>query len=131
MARNQTAGQKLRAALDAALAAEAEATGRPGLAWDDRELARIAAACAAADRAAELERLIAAELARGDEVRPSVYAKLAGEQRQQHTAISDNLRWLDLEQFAALPPSPQHQAAGRRGGGRRAGVARIGRPGVA
>jgi hypothetical protein len=130
MARNQTAGQKLRAALDAALAAEAEATGRPGLAWDDRELARIAAAVAAADRAAELERLIAAELAR-DEVRPSVYAKLAGEQRQQHTAISDNLRWLDLEQFAALPPSPQHQAAGRRGGGRRSGPARIGRPGVA
>lgn len=125
MARNQTAGQALRAALDAALAAEAESTGRPGLAWDDRELARIAAAVAAADRAAELERLIGAELAR-DEVRPSVYAKLAGEQRQQHTAISDNLRWLDLEQFAALPPSPQHSAAGRRGGGRR-----IGRPGAA
>lgn len=125
MAKQQTAGGRLRAALDAALAAEAASTGRPGLAFDDRELGRIAAACTAADRAEELERLLGAELG-SDECRGSLVVKLAAEQRQQLAAVNDNLKWLDLAEFAALPPSPQHSAAGRRGGGRR-----IGRPGVA
>lgn len=107
-AAGQSAGQRLRADLDAALAREAEKVGRP-LRWDEREANHIAAACRAADHIGLLQARLDAET--GGEDRASIVVKLAAEIRQQDRCIGEHLARLQLDEFAPPGKSHQHRAA--------------------
>jgi hypothetical protein len=103
-----TAGQELRAAIDAALAREGEQLGQK-LRFDEREQQHVDAACRAADAVELLDRQIADELS-GDN-RGTMLVKYLAERRLQDDKVSEHLKWIQLEQFALLK-SPQHVAAG-------------------
>lgn len=119
-----TAGDLLRAALDAALDRERAQLGEPGLEWDERESQHIAAACRAADAVELLDEQIAAE--RAGENRPGVIVKCLAERRLQDDKTAEHLKYLQLEQFTPL--KNPHRVAG--GHARWAGVHR-GRKGTA
>lgn len=87
MARKPSAGEQLRARLDAELR-QAEVTEGRALEWTPRELQIIDSAAAAADRAVELRKLLDEELARA-EPRASSAAKLAAELRMTERAAVD------------------------------------------
>jgi hypothetical protein len=103
-----TAGEQLRADLDAALAREAQTLGKP-IRWDERELHHIAAACRARDAVELLDARILAE--QSGEDRGTMIVKYLAERRLQDDKVSEHLKWLQLEQFAPAK-SPQHVAAG-------------------
>lgn len=103
-----TAGETLRAAIDAALAREGEKLGQPGLCWDEREQQHVDAACRAADAVEMLDQQIAAE--RAGEDRGSLIVKYLAERRLQDDKVSEHLKWIQLDEFAPLK-SPQHVAA--------------------
>jgi len=109
MAEKQTAGQRLRGALDAALTREGERLGQK-IRWDEREAQHIDAACRAADAVELLDRRIAAEQTGED--RGTMVIKYLAERRLQDDKVSEHLKWLLLEEFAPLK-SPQHVAAGQ------------------
>jgi hypothetical protein len=121
-----SAGDDLRAALDAALAREAKAVGRSSLVFDEREQAHADAAAEAADAVEILDRRItmAADdpaTSHGDLVR------LMAERRQQRSKLVELLRWLRLPHAWSDATDPQKATAGVGSGRAR----RIGRPGVA
>jgi hypothetical protein len=105
-----TAGQRLRAGIDAALGRERLTLGKPNLEFDEREGQHLDAACRAADAVELLDRRIAEELA--GENRGSMVVKYLSERRLQDDKVSEHLKWLQLEEFAPLK-SPQHVAAGQ------------------
>jgi hypothetical protein len=105
-----TAGQRLRADLDAALAHAGEELGRQ-LEFDEAERHVIAQAVAAADRAQEMTVLYRAELARKPEPRPTVLVKLAAEIRLSEKAAVDLVARVNLGLGAAK--SPRHVRAAR------------------
>ena len=104
-----TAGQELRAALDAALAREAQTLGQ-AVRWDEREQHHVDAACRAADAVELLDARIASEQALEDS--GSLIVKYLAERRLQDDKVAEHLKWLQLDQFAPLK-SPQHVAAGQ------------------
>lgn len=104
-----SAGERLRADLDAALARESEKVGRP-LRWDEREVSHIAAACRAADHVGLLQARLDAEVCGGED-RASIVVKLVAEIRNQDRSIGEHLAWLQLDEFAPPAKSPQHRAA--------------------
>ena len=105
---NRSAGDQLRADLNAALTREAEHVGRP-LKWDEREATHIAAACRAADHIALLQGRLDAETC--GENRASIVVKLAAEIRQQDRCVGEHLAWLQIDEFAPPAKSRQHRAA--------------------
>jgi hypothetical protein len=122
-----TAGEALRAAIDAALDRERVKLGKPALQFDEREEQHLDAACRAADAVELLDRQVAAEMA--GENRGSLIVKYLAERRLQDDKVSEHLKWIQLEEFAPLK-SPQHAAAGQqRWAEKQRG--RPGRPGVA
>jgi hypothetical protein len=104
-----SAGQRLRAGLDAALAREAEKLGQP-LRWDEREQHHIDAAVRAAGHVEALQRLLDVEL--GGERRAAVETKLTAEIRLQDHTVSEHLGRLQLGELQPLK-SPQHRDAAR------------------
>lgn len=111
-----TAGETLRAALDAALERERLASGAPSARWDEREQQHIDAACRAAAAVELLDQQIAA--ARAGECNGSLLVKFLAERRLQDDKVSEHLKWLQLEQFTPLK-SPQHAAAANARWGQR------------
>jgi hypothetical protein len=111
-----TAGEQLRAAIDAALAREGEKLGQPGLCWDEREQQHVDAACRAADAVELLDQQIATE--RTGEGRGSLIVKYLAERRLQDDKVSEHLKWIQLDEFAPLK-SPQHVAAAQTRWGER------------
>jgi hypothetical protein len=111
MTSEASSGDRLRTALDAALAREAQRLGDEQLRWDEREASHIAAACRAADHVEILQARLAAEV--DGEDRATVVVKLAAEIRQQDRCIGDHLAWLQLDEFAPPAKSLQHTAAAR------------------
>jgi hypothetical protein len=105
-----TAGSALRQQLDDALARESQRAGTQ-LRWDELEAHHVASAVRAADNRARLQRLLAAELRRGDDVRPSTVARLSSEIRLLDVAIGHHLRELHVEGLVAK--SGQHARAAR------------------
>ncbi|MFG1931317.1 hypothetical protein ACGFK1_11750 [Mycobacterium sp. NPDC048908] len=103
-----SAGARLRADLDAALAHAGEELGR-SLEFDEAERHVITRAAAAADRAEEMTGLYRAELARRPEPRPSVLVKLAAEIRLSEKAAVDLVARVTLGLGAAR--SPRHVRA--------------------
>jgi hypothetical protein len=81
-----SAGQKLRAELDAGLAHAARESGEP-LEWSEAELVTVGHAVAAADRLEELRALWDAELA--GETRATVAIKMSAEARLCERHIVD------------------------------------------
>src|SRR6476619_6854479 len=102
-----SAGQRLRAGLDAALARESEKLGQP-LRWDEREQHHIDAAVRAADHVEQLQRLLDAELEA--ERRASVVTKLTAEIRLQDHTVSEHLGRIQLQELQPTK-SPQHRDA--------------------
>jgi hypothetical protein len=84
----QTAGGRLMADLDAALAEASASLGKP-LAWDEHEQHEIAAAAQAANRCEILQQQLDAEV--DGENRPDVVVKLSAEMRLLDEAITDHL----------------------------------------
>jgi hypothetical protein len=84
----QTAGGRLIADLDAALAEASANLGKP-LSWDEHEQHEIAAAARAANRCEILQQQLDAEVA--GENRPDVVAKFSAEMRLLDKAITDHL----------------------------------------
>lgn len=105
-----TAGDQLRAAIEAALDRERQTLGEPNLELDERERQHLDAACRAADAVELLDQQIAAE--RVGENRVSLVVKCLAERRLQDDKVSEHLKWIQLEEFAPLK-SPQHVAAGQ------------------
>lgn len=103
-----TAGERLRADLDAAMDRERAQLGQPALEWDEREAQHIAAACRAADAVELLDERIAAE--RAGEDRASILVKCLAERRLQDDKVSEHLKYLQLEQFTPL--KNPHRVAG-------------------
>lgn len=89
MTPRQTAGTKLRKAMDRALAQAAEDLGEP-LDFTEMELAAVVIACQAADRTEQLQKVYDAELA-NPAANPNTLTKLSAElrglERQQLDAI--------------------------------------------
>jgi len=83
------AGTKLRAKLAAAL----EAAG-PGMEWDETESEAIDVACRAADRAQELRRVLADELA--GERRPTTICRVSAEIRHNESLVVSMVARLHL-----------------------------------
>lgn len=110
MARKQTAGNRLRNALDAALERESKSVGRQ-LRWDEREAAHIEAACRAADHVELLQARLAEEAAVDN--RANSIVRLTSEVRMQDRAVGEHLAYLQLAEFAPTPKSARHQAAVR------------------
>jgi hypothetical protein len=109
-----TAGEELRASINAALARASQEAGAE-LAWSETEQVALDSACHAADRAAALRTLLGDELA--GERRPSVAAKGAAELRQQERHVTDMLARLS---FGTEPAkSSRHQRAANARWGRR------------
>ncbi|MCP9272772.1 hypothetical protein [Mycolicibacterium arenosum] len=100
-----TAGQRLRDQLDEAL----ERTGRErnvSLQWDERELAHLDAAQAAADTA----ELLAVRLD-DPELDPALVVRLGAERRLQLKAVADHVDRLSI--WAEVPKSARHVKAGQ------------------
>ena len=98
-----TAGAKLRAELDAALARAAEEVGH-ALEFDEAERHVIDQAAEAADRAEEIRALYRAELAREPEPRPRSVVALAAEARLTEKAAVDFVARVKLGLGAAKSP---------------------------
>jgi hypothetical protein len=103
-----SAGQRLRAGLDAALAHAAEEAGR-SLEFDEAERHVIDQAVAAADRAEDMRGLFRAELAHTPECRPRTVVALAAEMRLSEKAAVDLVARVSLGLGAAK--SPRHVRA--------------------
>ncbi|MGV0699147.1 hypothetical protein [Mycolicibacter sinensis] len=104
-----TAGEQLRADIDAAVARASAELGQP-LRFDEREARAVAAAVRAADTIALLERLMAAEAAT-EAPNTSVITKMAAEARQQDRHLGECLARLDLPSWAVKGgKSPRHAA---------------------
>ena len=100
-----TAGQQLRAQLDEGLARTGQERG-VSLEWDERELAHLAAAQAAADTAELLrERLSTPELD------PGTVVRLSAERRLQLKAVGDHVDRLGI--WTTTPKSERHVRAGK------------------
>jgi hypothetical protein len=101
----RSAGQKLRAKMNRAL----RDCGIVGAEFDEYELEALDAACAAADRAEQLQRVYDAEL--GGEARPTTLARLSAEIRH---CERQSLQMLERLQLTPEPvKSPRHQRAAR------------------
>ena len=98
-----TAGAKLRAELDAALARAAEEVGH-ALEFDEAERHVIDQAAEAADRAEEIRALYRADLAREPEPRPRSVVALAAEARLTEKAAVDFVARVKLGLGAAKSP---------------------------
>ncbi|CAM3511267.1 hypothetical protein MYCO108962_23655 [Mycobacterium colombiense] len=120
-----SAGDDLRAGLDAALAREAKALGRTELVWDEREAFHVDAACAAADSAEILAARIEAA-ATDPGTSHSDLVRLLAERRQQLAKAAEHLRWLSLPHALSAASDPQKASAGVGSGRSR----RTGRPGA-
>lgn len=105
MAKRKTAGQRLRDQLDEALRRTGEERG-VSLEWDERELAHLEAAQAAADTA-ELLRVRLAD----PEIDAAAVVRLGAERRLQLKAVSDHVDRLSL--WAQVPKSERHVKAGQ------------------
>lgn len=105
---SESAGQRLRADLDAALAAAGRESGRV-LEFSEVELAFMGWAADAVDRAVELGEVYDAELA-GDR-RPSILVKLSGEIRACNRAAADLVSRVEFGVGKAK--SPAHVRAGQ------------------
>ncbi|WP_131816259.1 hypothetical protein [Mycolicibacterium porcinum] len=104
-----TASSKLRTEVDAALRREAERLGVPTLTWTAKELHHIEAACRAADHRAELQRVLAVELARPeDEIRVASITRLSTEIRLLDVGVGEHLGKLGI---AELKPDHAQQRA--------------------
>jgi hypothetical protein len=102
----QTAGGRLMADLDAALAEASANLGKP-LTWDEHEQHEIAAAARAANRCEILQQQLDAEVA--GENRPDVVVKLSAEMRLLDKAITDHLGHVHIGPVVAK--SQRHQRA--------------------
>jgi hypothetical protein len=102
----QTAGGRLIADLDAALAEASVNLGKP-LSWDEHEQHEIAAAARAANRCEMLKQQLDAEV--DGENRPEVVVKLSAEMRLLEKAITDHLERVHVGPGVAK--SPRHQRA--------------------
>lgn len=102
-----TAGERLRAQWDAALAAESDA-GKP-LEWDETEAHHLGAAARAADRIELLQAQLAAEAT--GENRPEITVKISAELRALDKAVGDHLGRLHIGEGPAK--SGRHVAAAR------------------
>lgn len=105
-----SAGETLRAAIEAAIQLERDRLNEPMFQLDEREQQHLDAACRAADAVELLDQQIAAE--RAAENRVSLVVKCLAERRLQDDKVSEHLKWIQLEAFAPLK-SPQHVAAGQ------------------
>ncbi|MDW5610005.1 MULTISPECIES: hypothetical protein [Mycolicibacterium] len=105
-----SAGARLRADLDTALAHASQQLGRE-LEFDERERLVVDQAVKAADRAEQLAVLYAAELARKPEPRGRTVVALAAEMRLQEKAAVDLTARVNLGLGAAK--SPRHVRASR------------------
>lgn len=103
-----TAGERLRADMDAALASEAKASGK-SLEWTEAEQHHLAAAARTADRIELLQRQLAAETS-GDN-RPTVIVKISAELRALDKAVGDHLSCVTVGTGRAK--SEKHQRAVR------------------
>jgi hypothetical protein len=103
-----SAGDRLRADLDAALARTGEELGRV-LEFDEAEAHIVAQAAEAADRAEEIRGLYRAELTREPEVRPRTVVALAAEARLSEKAAVDLVARVSLGLGASK--SPRHVRA--------------------
>lgn len=109
----RTAGQRLRAKMNAAL----RATGIAGAEFDEYELEALDAACAVADRAEQLQAMYDAELAKGDEAKATTLVRLSAEARH---CERQSLQLLDRVRVTPEPPkSARHQRAANARWGRR------------
>lgn len=103
MTGDRSAGAKLRAKMDAALVA----TGIAGAEFTELETEAIDAACAAADRAEQLQKVYDAELA--GQSRPTTLARLSAEIRH---CERQSLQMLERVQLMPEPvKSARHQRA--------------------
>jgi len=107
MTKTPTAGQQLRADMDAALARASRDLGQP-LEFSEVERHTLARAAAAADRCDELRRLWEAELSR-PQPRATSAANLAAELRLTEKAVVDLLARVNLGVGPAK--SERHQRA--------------------
>ena len=105
MTKRKTAGQRLRAQLDEALKRTGQDRG-VSLEWDERELAHLQAAQAAADTA----ELLATRLA-DPEADPATLVRLSAERRLQLKAIGDHVDRLGI--WTTTPKSERHVRAGQ------------------
>jgi hypothetical protein len=105
--RQMTPGERLRAALDAALAREAQQSGRQ-LEWDERDTHHLDAAARCADRVDLLQSQLDAELA--GENRASVVVKISAELRALDRAVAEHLGKI---QVGVPAKSERHVAAVR------------------
>jgi len=90
-----TAGEALLRRFDAALAAASREQGA-ALAWSEHERQRLSAAVELADRAERLDRMIAEELAKGDDAKPTTVVKLSAESRLLKRAVADHLSFVKI-----------------------------------
>lgn len=105
MAARRSAGVRLRAKMNAAL----RATGVVGAEFDEYELEALDAACAAADRGEQLQRVYDGELS--GQARPTTLARLSAEIRH---CERQSLQMLERVRLTAEPPkSPRHVRAAR------------------
>ena len=100
-----SAGQQLRAQLDQALLRTGQ-ENKVELLWDERELAHVEAAVAAADTA----ELIAQRLAE-PEIEPATLVRLSAERRLQLKAVGDHVGALSI--WTTTPKSERHVRAGQ------------------
>lgn len=105
MTKRKTAGTRLRDQLDEALRRTAEDRGVT-LEWDERELAHLDAAHAAADTA-DLLRVRMAD----PDIDAAVVVRLGAERRLQLKAISDHVDRLGI--WTQVPKSERHVRAGQ------------------
>lgn len=105
-----SAGHKLRADLDAALAHASKELGRD-LEFDEQERLIIEQAAKAADRAEQLAAMYTAELARKPEPRPRTVVALAAEVRLTEKAAVDLAARVNFGLGAAK--SPRHVRAAK------------------
>jgi hypothetical protein len=102
-----TAGEQLRADLDAELKRESARLGQR-LRWDRRELHHIDAACREADHVELLQQRLDAEAA--DENRASILVKIIAEVPNLDRSIADHLNRVQIGNLL-VAKSPQHHAA--------------------
>jgi hypothetical protein len=103
-----TAGERLRAQMDTALARAGKESGRK-LVWTEAEEHHLAAAARAADRVELLQRQLDAELP--GENRATVVVKISAELRALDKAVGDHLGRVQVGDGTAK--SEQHQRAVR------------------
>jgi hypothetical protein len=106
MTAKHTAGQRIVAEMDAALATASKAFGQP-LSWTEHERHAIAAAARTADRSELLARQFASELA--GENRPTILVTLSAELRLLDRATAEHLGRVQIGPGVAK--SQRHQRA--------------------